>query len=126
MAINKKSRVSATEARVHFGEMMRRAELGETLVVERAGQPKVVVMSVECFDRLARRQGEGDEEPVIPEWKRKLDRASEMLSNDLQGRQIDWARIIDDMRDERSRQLMESVGDWIDSTDNEPGGKPRE
>jgi prevent-host-death family protein len=40
--------VSATEARIHFGELMRQAvENHETTIVERGGKSHVVVMSVE-------------------------------------------------------------------------------
>lgn len=52
MARQKPSRVTATEARVHFGEMIRRVESGETLVVERAGQPTAVILSFEEFSRM--------------------------------------------------------------------------
>jgi prevent-host-death family protein len=45
--------VSATEARVHFGELMRAVvERGDTVVVERSGAPKVVVLSVQEYERL--------------------------------------------------------------------------
>jgi prevent-host-death family protein len=40
--------VSATEARIHFGELMRRAvENHKTIVVECGGKSHVVVISVE-------------------------------------------------------------------------------
>jgi len=41
-------RVSATEARIWFGELMRRAvEDKEAIVVERGGKPYVALVSVE-------------------------------------------------------------------------------
>jgi prevent-host-death family protein len=52
--------VSATEARVHFGEIVRRvAKSDETVVVERAGEPQVVVLSMRAYQRLTA-QGDGD------------------------------------------------------------------
>ena len=60
--------VTATEARVRFGEMMRRAvENREPIIVERSGKPYVVVLSVEEYDRL--RDGRTRES-----WKETLDR----------------------------------------------------
>ena len=48
--------MTATEARVRFGEMMRRAvERDETFIVERGGRPKVVVMSIDEYERLRAR-----------------------------------------------------------------------
>jgi prevent-host-death family protein len=45
--------VSATEARVRFGELIRRVrEDGETYIVERAGARQVVVLSVDRYDAL--------------------------------------------------------------------------
>jgi prevent-host-death family protein len=50
------TRMTATEARVGFGEMMRRAvEQDETIIVERGGRPMVVVLSIEEYERLAAR-----------------------------------------------------------------------
>ncbi|MCK6574498.1 type II toxin-antitoxin system Phd/YefM family antitoxin [Myxococcota bacterium] len=45
--------VSATEARVHFGELFRAvAEAGETVVVERARHQRVVVLPMAEYERL--------------------------------------------------------------------------
>jgi prevent-host-death family protein len=46
-------RISATEARVHFGELMRKVcEEGEAYIVERDGKPQVVVLSAADYERL--------------------------------------------------------------------------
>lgn len=64
--------VSATEARVRFGEMMRRAVVdGEAIVVERGGDPAVVVVSLEEYRRLLAAAGGED-------WRAGLDRAVKM------------------------------------------------
>ena len=45
--------VSATEARAHFGEIIRRANRDQqTIIVERDGKPCVVVISVDEYRRL--------------------------------------------------------------------------
>ena len=45
--------LSATEARVHFGELVRRVtEKGQTVIVERSGIPQIVVLSVAEYRRL--------------------------------------------------------------------------
>jgi prevent-host-death family protein len=45
--------LSATEARIHFGEVIKRAYLGgERLVVERDGIPVVVILSFPDYERL--------------------------------------------------------------------------
>lgn len=49
--------VSATHARIHFGEIMRHVvELEEPVVVERSGKPLVVVLSVKSYELLVGRQ----------------------------------------------------------------------
>lgn len=45
--------VSATYARIHFGELMRQAvRTGKPVIVERAGKPCVAVLSIEAYRRL--------------------------------------------------------------------------
>jgi len=49
----KEERVSATQARIRFGELMRKvAENRQTYIVERGGEPAVVVLSVEEYKDL--------------------------------------------------------------------------
>jgi len=49
--------VSATHARIHFGEIMRHVvEREEPVIVERSGKPLVVVLSVEGYEKLTGRQ----------------------------------------------------------------------
>jgi prevent-host-death family protein len=58
--------VSATKARVHFGEVMQRVEdTDEMVIVERGGRPKVAIISVKQLDELERR-AKGEE---VPHWK---------------------------------------------------------
>lgn len=72
--------ISATEARVHFGEVMRRAgDGGEAIVVERAGEPTVVLLSIAAYQRLL--AAAGDET-----WRMALDRALQTGRRIRQGR----------------------------------------
>lgn len=58
--------VSATEARIRFGELMRRAvETHEPITVERDGKPYVVVLSVEAYRRLKEGQAQGAWQEVL-------------------------------------------------------------
>jgi prevent-host-death family protein len=102
------STVTATEARVHFGEIMRRAEGDETIVVERSGEPKVVIMSIENFERLSEGHGNMAIADDVPEWRRKLEEVREKASQELAGKNIDWAEVIHEGREERSRQILET------------------
>jgi prevent-host-death family protein len=50
--------ISATEARVHFGELMRDVVTQhQTVVVERGGKPQIVLLSVEEYARLKANAG---------------------------------------------------------------------
>ena len=49
----KKDTLSATEARIHFGEVIKRAYVGrEHLVVEKGGIPVVVILSFPDYEQL--------------------------------------------------------------------------
>ncbi|MFQ3630067.1 type II toxin-antitoxin system Phd/YefM family antitoxin [Roseiflexus sp.] len=48
--------VSATEARIRFGEIMRLTKQGP-VIIEHGGKPEVVVMSKQQFDALMERTG---------------------------------------------------------------------
>lgn len=47
--------LSATQARIHFGEVIRRAYTeGEPVIVEKDGIPMVVILSVPAYEQLLR------------------------------------------------------------------------
>ena len=65
-------RLTATEARVHFGELLRRvAEDGETVIVERGGSAAAVVLPIETYERW-----KAGEPPLG--WREALDVAREV------------------------------------------------
>ena len=64
-----KHMISATEARIRFGELMRQAvETQEPIVVERGGKPHVVVLSIATYERLQATHGDD-------RWRAGLERA---------------------------------------------------
>ena len=90
--------ISATEARIHFGEVMRQAQTGP-IVVERGGVPQVVVLSKKAYDDLI---------AALPQKGRKhlLKEAHRRVQTDLGGRRLPQAEeTIRAGREERSEQV---------------------
>lgn len=97
-----KRSVTATEARIRFGELIRRvAEDGESVIVERGGKPQAVVLSVPEYERLLK--GQQDQS----EWKALVDSARNQIRSELGGRKLMPAdKVIAKMREERDEQLI--------------------
>jgi prevent-host-death family protein len=97
--------VSATEARAHFGEMMRRAvEDRETIIVERSGKPQVVLLSMGEYERLRTVKDAGGT------WQELLQRARESIEADLGKRPLPPPEVvIRQMREERDEQLWDAL-----------------
>ncbi len=93
--------VSATEARIRFGELMRQAvENHETIIVERGGRSHVVVISVEEYERLLKRQQQGD-------WRELVHGARAQIQADLGDRTLPRPEeILDQIREGRDEQLL--------------------
>jgi prevent-host-death family protein len=93
--------VSATEARIRFGELMRQAvENHETIIVERGGKSHVVVISVEEYERLLKRQQLGD-------WRELVHGARAQIQADLGDRSLPRPEeILDRIREGRDEQLL--------------------
>ena len=75
--------VSATEARIHLGELMRQAvDNRAAIVVERGGQPHVVILSIGEYRRLQRavRQQE--------HWRDMVGEARSLIEVDLSDREL--------------------------------------
>lgn len=90
--------VSATEARIHFGEMMRRVvEDEEAVIVERDGKPQIVLVSVAEYRQWMRLR-----EELEPAWQGLVRQAHEAVERDLAGTPLPPAEdIIRQMREER-------------------------
>jgi prevent-host-death family protein len=93
--------VSATEARIHFGELMREAvETNEAIIVERGGKSQVVVLSVEEYERLLKGQRQD-------EWKDLVHQARAQIQAHLGGRTLPPAEeILEQVREARDEQLL--------------------
>jgi len=96
--------ISATEARIHFGELMREViENREPVIVERDGKPHIVVISVEEYERLkCARQREG--------WEEALNRAVRLSARIRERRGGEPLpppeEVIREMREERDEQIL--------------------
>jgi prevent-host-death family protein len=103
-----KSVIGATEARVHFGELMRQVtEKGQAVVVERDGRPQVVVLSVAAYERLRAAAGRAS-------WEDALERAAEVAAVIAAHRGGQPLPPPDEMlreaREERDEQLDSALG----------------
>lgn len=94
--------VNATDARIHFGELMRRVvEDQESVIVERGGKPQVVMLSVAEYERLL--AGHQEQE----DWKELVRRAREQIRAELGERELTPPEeIVRQMREERDAQLL--------------------
>jgi len=93
--------VTATEARVRFGEMMRRVtEENNTIIVARGGEPTMVMLSVDEYKRL---------QTAVQNQEHWLDRVRQtraQLADKLGDREIPPSEeIIRQMREDRDAQL---------------------
>lgn len=94
--------VSATQARINLGKIIRQVLAGEVVIIEHLGKPAVVVLSVEEYRRLTAPRQQG--------WRETLAKILR-LNSQMQaqpGGQV-WstppAEIIQESREERDAQL---------------------
>lgn len=94
--------VSATQARVHLGELMRSAiESREPIIVERGGRRAAVLLSIAEYERLLR--GAPQEE----DWSVLLAAARAQATADLGGRALlPPVEALRQAREERGEQLV--------------------
>jgi prevent-host-death family protein len=93
--------MSATEARIHFGELMRRVvEQQESVVVEHSGKPHVVVLSVDKYQQLLAAQEDRKD------WRDLVFQAREQVQADLGERELTPSEdALREIREERDEQL---------------------
>jgi prevent-host-death family protein len=94
--------VSATEARNRFGALMRYVvESRAAVIVERGGEPKMVLLSVSEYERLRAPSRE------TPDWRRLVDEAHAQIQIELGHRELpsseEMLRLV---REERDDQLF--------------------
>ena len=92
--------VTATEARVRFGEMMRRVvEDDEAIIVERDGKRQVVFISIDEYEHY---------KATKPSWELLLEQTHELVARETEGRELPPVEeIISKMREERDAQLQD-------------------
>ncbi len=100
-------KISATEARVHFGELIRKVkEEQQPYIVERDGEPYVVLLSAEAYARLTLPQ-------TGQAWDYAMRLAEESrrrVREELQGQVLPpLDETIREMREERDAQLDEAL-----------------
>ena len=102
--------MSATDARVHFGEVLKAvAESGDSVIVERAGQPLAVVIPLADYERIR-----GGRE-LRARWDRSMERMRELreylAAERAAGRlkDFDFAEAIRRGREERDEQLLDAL-----------------
>ena len=94
--------MSATDARIRFGEVMRWVvEKQKPIIVERRGKPHVVVLPVKEYERLRAGQRERDD------WRALVQRARAQIRTELGERELlPPEEIVRQMREERDAQLL--------------------
>ncbi len=96
--------VSATEARIHLGELLDDIERDEAITVEQAGSSKAVIITVSEARNLS------DETGGRPDWRVSLERARASFARDLGDRpRLDFTTMIREMREERDAQLPDNM-----------------
>ena len=92
--------IGATEARVHFGEVMRRVvETDTPVIVERNGKAQVVILSKPAYDQMRAGQGK-------PDWRELVKQSRERIRAELNGRSLPPPEeIIRQMREDRDAEL---------------------
>ncbi len=74
--------VSATEARVHFGEMLRAVnEAGEDVIIERSGKPEVALISIADYEELRKIR----QEAKASAWGNRVRKLRQEIASEWQG-----------------------------------------
>ncbi len=94
--------ISATQARIHFGEIMKQAKIGP-VIVERDGKAEVVVISKKAYDQLIAASNGA-------ELQKKIDILHNKIRLELAGRTLpDPAEVIRKGREDRDEQILNSL-----------------
>ncbi len=94
--------VSATEARVHFGELLRKVvTTQQSVVVERGGEPQVVMVPVAEYERMS---GAGGAREA---WAAQVAHVHALIRKESRGRKMLPAeQLINEGRDERDATFV--------------------
>ena len=94
--------VSATDARIRLGELMRWVvESQQPVVVERGGAPYVVLLSVDEYERL--RAGQQEQQ----DWRSLVRQSRRQIEAERGGRELTSAEeVLRQVRQERDERLL--------------------
>ncbi len=96
--------VSATEARIHLGELLDDIERHEPIMVEHAGAAETAVVSTSEYQRLR------DDIDQEKDWWSLAARSREAFRSQLGDREMPLAvDLIHDGREERDAQLLDTL-----------------
>jgi len=95
--------VSATEARIHLGQLLDDIERDEAITVEQTGTAETVVIPVSEAQKLSGTSAGS------PNWKESLERARALIRADLGDQELPIDDIIHRMREERSAELYDAL-----------------
>ena len=96
--------VSATEARIHLGQLLDDVERNEAVTVEQAGAAETVVIPVTEAQKLSTGPAGS------PDWRQSVERSRASFARDLGDRpRPDFVEMIREMREERSAQLLDNL-----------------
>ena len=94
--------ISATKARINFGDVMKQAKIAP-VIVERGGKAEVVVLSKKAYDQLVAARPHADVQKRVEALHKKI-RA------ELKGKTLtDPAELIRQGRQERDEQINNSL-----------------
>ncbi|MBL8092383.1 MAG: type II toxin-antitoxin system Phd/YefM family antitoxin, partial [Anaerolineales bacterium] len=91
--------ISATKARIHFGDVMKQAKIAP-VIVERDGKAEVVVLSKKAYDQLVDAKKQAN-------LQKRLELLHAQIRVELKGKKLtDISEIIRQGREERDEQLL--------------------
>ena len=94
--------ISATKARINFGDVMKQAKIAP-VIVERGGKAEVVILSKKAYDQLIATRKKTD-------LQKRLEELHARIRSELAGKTLpDPADIIRQGREERDEQLRNSL-----------------
>ena len=94
--------ISATKARINFGDVMKQAKIAP-VIVERGGKAEVVVLSKKAYDQLVAAK-------VHADVQKRIEALHKKIRTELKGKPLtDPAELIRQGRQERDEQLNNSL-----------------
>ena len=94
--------ISATKARINFGDVMKQAKIAP-VIVERGGKAEVVVLSKKAYDQLVAAKTHAN-------VQKRIEALHQKIRAELAGKStMDTAEIIRQGREERDEQINNSL-----------------